>query len=119
MADEGFVYVPARCSSGISCRIHIAFHGCAQSAQSVNDDFYAKTRYNAWADSNDIIVLYPQVNITPYNLIGCWDWWGYTEWWVYGGIGSGSYAQKCGVQMQAVHAMVERLNTSPIATENR
>lgn len=110
MADEGYVYVPARCSAGVSCRIHVAFHGCGQSAQSVNDDFYTKTSYNAWADSNDIIVLYPQVNIALDNLGGCWDWWGYT---------GGSYALKNGVQMQAVHTMVERLNESVTATANR
>jgi hypothetical protein len=110
MADEGHVYVPARCSAG-GCRIHIAFHACAQSAQFVDDDFYARTTYNAWADSNDIVVLYPQVNATffPVNFEGCWDWWGYT---------GQDYAFKEGVQMRAVHAMVERLRDPVVTTPN-
>ena len=33
---------------------------------------------NAWAESNDIIVLYPQTKATeiPLNVYGCFDWWG-------------------------------------------
>ncbi|MEO5935488.1 MAG: depolymerase [Duganella sp.] len=105
MADDAFVYVPASCSTGTGCKVHVAFHGCLQSEQSVQDDFYGKSSYNDWADNNGIIVLYPQVNKSePLNPKGCWDWVGYT---------GPSYAFKNGPQMKAVHAMIERLKSPP------
>lgn len=108
MADDAYVYVPARCAQKTSCRVHVAFHGCKQSAAVVKDDFYGKSSYNHWADSNDIVVLYPQVNAStvPFNPQGCWDWYGYT---------GANYALKSGLQLVAIHAMIDRL-TSPGAT---
>jgi poly(3-hydroxybutyrate) depolymerase len=82
----------------------VAFHGCKQSAAVVGNDFYSNTGYNYWADSNNIIVLYPQVNAStvPFNPDGCWDWFGYT---------GQDYALKSGSQLTAIHAMVGRLTT--------
>ncbi|MFD1560429.1 PHB depolymerase family esterase [Paraburkholderia silviterrae] len=106
MADTGFVYVPKSCDQGAACKVHVAFHGCKQSAAVVGDDFYANTGYNYWADTNNIIVLYPQVNAStiPFNPDGCWDWFGYT---------GQDYALKSGSQLTAVHAMVGRLLDKP------
>jgi predicted esterase len=103
MADTGFLYVPQECTvAGVRCRVHVAIHGCTQSAESVGDKFYTQTGYNNWADSNKILVLYPQVNKSevPSNRYGCWDWWGYT---------GDNYAHKTGTQMVAIKAMVNRL----------
>jgi len=102
MADTGFLYVPKSCDTGAACKVHVAFHGCKQSAAVVGNDFYARTHYNNWADTNDILVLYPQVNAStvPFNPQGCWDWFGYTGM---------DYAVKSGAQMRAVNAMVDRL----------
>jgi poly(3-hydroxybutyrate) depolymerase len=100
MAGTGYVYVPRACADGAACALLVAFHGCAQSARSVGDDFYAHAGFNRWADSNALIVLYPQVDATLLNPKGCWDWFGYT--------GPG-YATRFGPQLAAVHAMVERL----------
>lgn len=107
MADTGYLYVPQSCSStGARCKIHVAMHGCVQAAESVDNQFYSKTGYNNWADSNNILVLYPQVNKStrPYNPQGCWDWWGYT---------GKNYAFKSGPQMKAIQAMVTRLAQQP------
>jgi poly(3-hydroxybutyrate) depolymerase len=109
MADEAYVYVPANCQQG-GCKVHVAFHGCKQSAESVKDDFYNKSSYNDWADSNRLIVLYPQVNKSspvPFNPEGCWDWFGYT---------GALYATKSGPQIQAVRAMIQRLSL-PVSTQ--
>lgn len=102
MADEAFVYVPQSCAKDAKCKVHIALHGCVQSAAVVGDDFYADTGYNRWADTNDILVLYPQVNAStiPFNPQGCWDWFGYT------GL---NYAFKSGAQLTAIKAMVDTL----------
>ncbi len=108
MADTGYLYVPQSCSeAGAGCKVHVALHGCAQSAESVGDRFYTEAGYNRWADSNHMLVLYPQVNPSasrPYNPKGCWDWWGY----------SGShYAYKSAPQMKAIMQMVDRLTQAP------
>jgi poly(3-hydroxybutyrate) depolymerase len=103
MAELGYLYVPRNCTgTGARCRIHVAIHGCMQAAESVDSQFYRHTGYNNWADGNDILVLYPQVNKSkvPFNPQGCWDWWGYT---------GNNYAFKSGPQMKAIQAMIKRL----------
>lgn len=103
MADTGYLYVPPGCSAtGANCKVHVAIHGCKQSAESVGDQFYTDTGYNNWADNNKLLVLYPQVNKsnTPFNPEGCWDWWGYT---------GSNYAYKSGSQMKAIKAMLTQL----------
>ena len=60
MGDEGYVFVPAACEQGAACRVHIALHGCKQDAGTIGRLFIEQTGYNAWADANGIIVLYPQ-----------------------------------------------------------
>jgi poly(3-hydroxybutyrate) depolymerase len=107
MSNTAYAYVPAACASA-SCRVHVAFHGCRQSALAVGDHFYAKTGYNELADSNRIIVLYPQVEpsaLYPYNPRGCWDFWGYTSVNPF----LPDFYAKSGVQMAAVKAMLDRL----------
>ena len=107
MADIAYVYVPKSCTvAGTACKVHIALHGCLQSAQVVGNAFTTDTGYNNWADTNHLLVLYPQVNASdvPYNPKGCWDWVGYT---------GPSYAIKSGVQMSAIKAMADRLVSQP------
>lgn len=106
MADTAYVYVPKACADGQPCRVHVAIHGCAQSAAVVGDKFYTDTGYNQWADTNNLLVLYPQVDksLIPFNPQGCWDWFGYT------GL---NYAVKSAVQMQAIKSMVDTLLAAP------
>jgi poly(3-hydroxybutyrate) depolymerase len=100
MNDVGYVYVPQACSDGATCKVHIVFHGCRQTTDHIGDRFYRHAGYNEWADSNGIIVLYPQAWAGPGNPRGCWDWWGYD---------SADYHLKTGRQMAAVMAMLRRL----------
>ena len=104
MAETGWVYVPGSCRSGDPCRVHIVFHGCKQNAESVGDAVTVGAGYNRWAETNQIIVLYPQTHATWSNPNACWDWWGYT-----GTV----YATKAGVQMAAVHRMLLALAGKP------
>lgn len=107
MAGTGFLYVPPSCSAaGANCKVHVAIHGCKQSAESVGNQFVTDTGYNNWADNNKLMVLYPQVNKSwsPLNPEGCWDWWGYT---------GTNYAYKSGSQMKAIKAMVNQLTQQP------
>jgi poly(3-hydroxybutyrate) depolymerase len=100
LADTGWAYVPRACRTGGAalCRLHVALHGCRQNTRAVQQDFVRLAGYNQWADSNAIVVLYPQTGAGATN--GCWDWWGYE---------SASYATRSGPQMAAIKAMVDRL----------
>ncbi|MGB6054976.1 MAG: PHB depolymerase family esterase, partial [Burkholderiaceae bacterium] len=101
MANTGWLYVPASCAGGQSCRVHVVLHGCQQDPTKIQDKYYKKTGYNRWADSNNLIVLYPQTAASSSgNPNGCWDWWGYDD---------ANYAKKSGRQMVAIKGMVDRL----------
>lgn len=105
MAPEGYLYVPKACAAGEPCKVHVALHGCSQSAASVGTTFVGNAGYNAWADSNHLLVLYPQVNASfPGNMMGCWDWFGYT---------GANYATREAPQMKAILGMVQALGSTP------
>lgn len=100
MSDQGIVYVPQACRETAGCKVHIAYHGCGQNRTFVGDAFARDSGYARWADSNDIVVLFPQTAATPLNPQGCWDWWGYT---------GGDYLTRKAPQITAVYRMLERL----------
>ena len=66
LGDTGYLFVPEDCQRGESCRIHIAFHGCAQDIGHIGQRFVENTGYNAWADTNHLIVLYPKRGRAPF-----------------------------------------------------
>lgn len=102
--DEGAVYVPQACATTPGCRVHIAFHGCAQSREEVADKFIKDTGFARWADTNRLIVLFPQVKESPVrNPQGCWDWWGYT---------GSDFLTRDAPQIVAVHRMLQRLGNA-------
>jgi poly(3-hydroxybutyrate) depolymerase len=107
MGDIGYLYVPRACEKG-RCRVHVAFHGCRQSAGEIGEQFARDAGYNRWADTNRLLVLYPQARASwsffAFNPRGCWDWWGYT--------GERYHTQE-GAQIKAVMAMLERLAAAP------
>jgi hypothetical protein len=74
MDDHGHLYVPRACSEGAFCKLHVALEGCLQNEDNIGDQFYTHAGYNEWAESNNIIVLYPQVKSGPGNPNECWDW---------------------------------------------
>ena len=107
MFELGLVYIPAACSEGARCRLHIALHGCGQGADAVEDLFAREAGFNAWAEANAIVVLYPQAQADPLrgNPLGCWDWWGYT---------GTAYATRAAPQMGAIARMAAALG-APLA----
>ncbi|MCS4309107.1 poly(3-hydroxybutyrate) depolymerase [Rheinheimera pacifica] len=103
LAETGYLYIPQSCASGESCRLHVSFHGCKQNAASVGEAYVTGSGLNNYADSNNIVVLYPQTtasSINPFNPNACWDWWGYT---------GADYATKEGIQLKAIHQLVQAL----------
>jgi poly(3-hydroxybutyrate) depolymerase len=102
MAGTGYAYVPSSCEANV-CRVHVVFHGCRQNAEAIGERFVREAGYNRWAETNRLIVLYPQTIARYwwiYNPRGCWDWWGYT---------GAAYHIKSGAQIRAVKAMLDRL----------
>lgn len=104
LADQGMAYIPGSCRDAPGCRVHIVFHGCGQSRIAIGDTFARETGFARWADTNRLIVLFPQVDPGPVNPQGCWDWWGYT---------GRDYLTRKGPQIVAVQRMLERLAASP------
>jgi len=112
LANTGYAYVPSSCASGAACRIHISLHGCEQSYEFVQMKYVQNTGFNKWADTNDIVVLYPQTHkteITPSNPDGCWDWWGFD--------GASTYDTNLGVQMKAIYAMLVQATSGANSTK--
>jgi len=101
MASTGWVFVPQSCNGGARCRLHVVLHGCRQNTADIGQQYVRNTGYNRWADTNNIVVLYPQTSDTAVN--SCWDWWGYDN---------ANYARKSGPQMMAIKAMVDQLGSS-------
>ncbi|MFT5282813.1 MAG: putative esterase [Yoonia sp.] len=101
--ENAFIFVPKACKTGESCKLHISFHGCNQSADDIGKVYAEQAGYNRWADVNNMVVLYPQVKksmFMPLNPQGCWDWWGYTD---------ENYANKNGPQVNAIYKVMQAL----------
>ncbi|MFI8823622.1 PHB depolymerase family esterase [Streptomyces sp. NPDC053431] len=105
MGDEGFAYVPASCAGGAACSLMVALHGCKQgyAYQGFGTRFVEGSFLNEYADTNAMVVLYPQAapTSTLENPNGCWNWWGY--------LGDAAYARHGGKQIEAVMGMVRAL----------
>lgn len=124
MSRFGYAYVPRAVEEGAPARVHIALHGCKQGYNYVDyvngradianqppygNRYVTTTGYNHIADSNNIIVLYPQAQGTDngetQNPDGCWDWWGYTSQ----NPKQPDYYSRDAIQIKSIHAMLNRL----------
>lgn len=123
--DYGYVYVPKPVAEGAEAEgVHIVLHGCKQGYSYVNfaagradaaneppfgNRYVTTTGYNTIAESNNFIILYPQVTgsdtETVQNPDGCWDWWGYTS----ENVKNPDYYSRDAIQISAVYRMLERL----------
>lgn len=102
LGADGFVYAPASCASGASCRLLVVLHGCNQGYAAIGTRLIDTAYLNEYADTNQLAVLYPQAKATSgSNPQGCWDWWGY--------LGEADYARHGGAQLDTVLAMVRGL----------
>ena len=100
MEKRGVVYIPPACAGSTICRVHIAYHGCAQNRATAGDAFIRETGYANWADTNAFVILFPEAAASPVNPQGCWDWWGYT---------SDDYLTRKAPQIEIVYRMLEQL----------
>ncbi|WMT75519.1 PHB depolymerase family esterase [Bradyrhizobium sp. Ash2021] len=110
LGDSGYVFVPKACEEGAACRVHIALHGCKQDSGDIDRRYVDDTGYNAWADTNRLIVLYPQTmssSYLPFNPQACWDWWSYVNH-------ADSYVAKSGPQIRTIKAMLDALTARAV-----
>eukprot|EP00035_Acanthoeca_spectabilis_P012950 m.235657 g.235657 ORF g.235657 m.235657 type:complete len:306 (-) comp15762_c1_seq1:8-925(-) len=113
LGTKGYVYIPDACnqSTPSHCRLHVVFHGCEQGEYLLDDTYAWNAGYNAHAEVNGIVVLYPQAySIPELNPKGCWDWWGFT---------GPDYACSLGIQVATVHKMVMALQRPPKSSLNK
>jgi len=103
---NAYAYVPTSCANGETCRVHVVFHGCEMGESVIGSVFYLHAGYNEWADTNHIVVLYPQAisSNSEGNPYGCWDFWGYD---------SPAYDTKGAPQMAVTRAMIGSLAGVP------
>ncbi|MEY9194606.1 extracellular catalytic domain type 2 short-chain-length polyhydroxyalkanoate depolymerase [Bradyrhizobium ottawaense] len=115
LGDKGYAFVPQDCEQGAPCRVHVALHGCKQDVDQIGPKFVDYAGYNAWADTNSFIILYPQTkphSYWPTNPDACWDWWSYVNH-------TDDYVTKSGPQIKAIKAMLDALTggtATPTAT---
>jgi len=102
MAATGWAYIPQACQAGgtATCKLHVVLHGCKQNISDVQQQYVRNTGYNRWAETNNIVMLYPQTSTAATN--SCFDWWGYDN---------ANYAKKSGPQMVAIKAMVDQVSS--------
>lgn len=101
MGEAGFAYVPQTCESE-ACTLMVALHGCYQYYGLIGDAFMKQSYLNEYADTNNMIVLYPQTtksDSNPLNPRGCYNWWAYG--------GDTAYAEKGGEQIATIMNMIE------------
>jgi hypothetical protein len=118
MSTTGWAFVPKSCTDGQTCKLHIAYHGCLQGYEKIGDKYVKNTGFNRWADTNNIIVIYPQAVTTSTaapgsialfpNMNGCWDWIGW-----YGA----DFDVKSGKQLTAMKKIIDHITAgfNPIA----
>ena len=80
MGQTGLLYTPASCASGAPCKLIVALHGCLTNQELIGDTFADDSYLNQYADTNRLVVLYPQAlaTLVPLSPEACWDWYGYT-----------------------------------------
>jgi poly(3-hydroxybutyrate) depolymerase len=101
----GFLYTPTACTAaGADCKLVVALHGCLSDESYLGDLFPEDSYLDEFADTNKLIVIYPQTvpTVVPADPEGCWDWWGYD---------GSNFAVKSAPQMVAIMHMVAALQS--------
>jgi predicted esterase len=111
MSPTGNIFVPKSCMQGRTCGFVLALHGCLQQSSLIGNRWVTEAGINEWADTNALIVLYPDTVATsapnPTNPNACFDWWGYSN------QSDPNYALKSGAQMSVLYSMVQRVTGAP------
>jgi len=75
MNPWALAYVPDKCRAApVHCKVHINYHGCIDNDWTYRSRYITELDVNAYAESNEIIVIYPQSHGTANTGLGCWNW---------------------------------------------
>ena len=77
-------------------------------------DYVTGAGYNDWADTNNLVILYPQTKasqISPSNGNACWNWWGYCN-------DPDTYDTQQGSQMNMVYLMIQKIGSSFVTIDS-
>lgn len=97
----GALYIPKVCREpGAECGVHVALHGCQMNPDFIQKQFIENAGYNEWAETNRLVILYPQSAKGAGNPYGCWDWFGFT---------GSDYTQKSGAQIEGIRAILSAI----------
>ena len=87
----------------MSCRLHVFLHDCGQTYKKRGDPYFANySGHSKWADTNGIVLLFPQAFPEAVNPEGCWD---------IQALYDDAYDQKAGTQTTAIMKLVARLTS--------
>lgn len=101
MHGWGAAYIPKACTGpSARCGLHVALHGCQMNPDFIDRQFVDHAGFNEWAETNQLVILYPQAEKTSNNPYGCWDWFGYT---------GPTYTSKSGKQIQALRTLMKAI----------
>ncbi|OMJ93807.1 hypothetical protein SteCoe_3130 [Stentor coeruleus] len=99
MSTRGFIYANDFCRSNpVKCTLHVNFHGCEQSYQTLGLVYIEEMGLGEWAETNQVIIMFPQAMETINNPEGCWDFWGYT---------GSNFEVKAGLQPTIIQKMAQ------------
>jgi len=73
-------YVPKSCeASPSSCKLHVNYHGCVTPTWRGRILWTQSIDLNEYAESNGMVVLYPQAQGSERSGEGCWNWEAYGD----------------------------------------
>ena len=106
------VYVPRACEGRVAeCAIHVNYHGCTKNPPDSSDSGWHRRLVwvrsidiNSYAESNRIVVLYPQAAGSDSSGEGCFNWASYED--------DPLFDTRYGVQLNTVMAMLADLPTA-------
>ena len=103
--EAAWMFIPPACAGAANtCALHLVLHGCGQSASQIGTVFLEQTGYLPWAETNNIVLAFPQVAVAAANPLACWDWWGYT---------GADYRWRDGAQMTLLAGWIRKLANLP------
>jgi hypothetical protein len=104
MYGWGAAYIPKACLlPNARCGVHVALHGCQMNPDFIQQQFIENAGYNEWAESNNLVILYPQSAKGTGNPYACWDWFGFT---------GANYTTKTAVQIDGIKKILTDLGAN-------
>ena len=75
MMKWGLVYANKACKANpATCRVHVNYHGCIADVYQRRRKWSTVIDLNSYAESSNIIVVYPQAAGDAATGKGCWNW---------------------------------------------